>query len=48
MIRPISENRLMVEWNSFSEIITPISDSGSEAMIASGCRKLPNWLASTM
>ncbi len=26
---------------------TPTIDSGTESMIASGCRNEPNWLAST-
>ena len=46
--RPIIENRFSVERVTSSASITPISASGSEAMMASGCRKLPNCDASTM
>ena len=45
---PIIENTFSVERQNSSASITPISASGSEAMMAIGCRKLPNWLASTM
>ena len=40
--RPIIENRLIVERLTRSASITPISASGSDAMIAIGCTKLPN------
>ena len=39
---------LSVLRHNSSASITPISASGRLAMIAIGCRKLPNWLASTM
>ena len=45
---PIIENRFSVERVSSSASITPISASGSDAMIATGCKKLPNCDASTM
>ncbi len=48
MTRPIIENTFSVLRQNSSASITPISASGSEAMIAIGCTKLPNWLASTM
>ena len=47
MTRPIIEKMFSVEPVTSSASITPISDSGSDAMIASGCRKLPNCDAST-
>jgi hypothetical protein len=46
--RPIIENTLSVERQASSASITPIRASGRLLMMASGCRKLPNWLASTM
>ena len=46
--RPIIENTLSVLRQNSSASITPISASGRLAMIAIGCTKLPNWLASTM
>jgi hypothetical protein len=45
---PIIENRFSVERVTRSASITPISASGSDAMIASGCRKLENCEARTM
>ncbi len=43
MITPIMLMMLNVPRVTISASITPISDSGSDSMIASGCRKLPNW-----
>jgi len=47
MMKPITEKMLSVDLNTIRARNTPISESGSEAMIASGCRKLPNCEAST-
>ena len=46
--RPIMLKTLSVLFHSSSASITPISASGRLAMMATGCMKLPNWLASTM
>ncbi len=35
-------------WNSHSANTPPITASGTAIMMSSGCRKLLNWLASTM
>jgi hypothetical protein len=40
---PIMLMMLIVAPVTDSAIITPMSDSGSESMIAIGSRKLPNW-----
>ncbi len=48
MMKPIIENMFSVERHASSASTTPISDSGSEAMIATGCRKLPNCDARIM
>ncbi|MNW09497.1 hypothetical protein D3C71_2065050 [compost metagenome] len=48
MMKPISENMLIVLPATKSPTRTPTRDSGSDAMMASGCRKLPNCEASTM
>ncbi len=45
---PIIEKMLSVVPVISRASITPTADRGSEAMIASGCRKLPNCEASTM
>ncbi len=45
---PIIEKTLSVLFQNSSASMTPMRDRGSEAMMAMGCRKLPNWLASTM
>ena len=46
--RPIMLKTFSVLRQNSSASITPISASGRLAMMAIGCRKLPNWLASTM
>jgi hypothetical protein len=46
--RPIIEKMFSVVPVSTSASMTPTIDSGSETMIATGCRKLPNCDASTM
>ena len=46
--RPIMLKMLSVLRHSSRASITPISANGRLAMMAMGCRKLPNWLASTM
>ena len=42
MMTPIMMMMLSVSRVSSSASNTPISESGSDSMIASGCRKLPN------
>jgi hypothetical protein len=44
---PITEKMFSVLPVTSSATSTPISDSGSDTMIAIGCRKLPNCEAST-
>ena len=47
MMKPMIEKMLSVVPVNSSASSTPISDSGSDTMIAIGCMKLPNCDAST-
>ncbi len=47
MMKPMMEKMLSVVPVNSSASNTPINDNGSDAMIAIGCRKLPNCDAST-
>ena len=44
-ISPIIDIMFNVSFARYSKPATPINDSGSDSMIAKGCRKLRNWLA---
>ena len=45
MMKPMMEKMLSVERKTMSASTTPISDIGSDIMIATGWMKLPNWEA---
>ncbi|MNC94093.1 hypothetical protein D3C83_108630 [compost metagenome] len=45
MMKPMMEKMLRVERKKMSARTTPISDIGSDIMIATGWMKLPNWEA---
>ena len=47
-MNPMIEKMFRVERQASKASITPISESGSDAMIATGCTKLRNWEARIM